>query len=66
MTMSANKADRQFIEVLKSGLNREIEDFYSMDSNDAIAKARNDAYEDIVASIDEYLVATKQPVAETC
>ena len=66
MTMSTTKADRQFIEVLKSGLNREIEDFYSMDSNDAIAKARNDAYEDIVASIDEYLVATKQPVAEIC
>lgn len=63
---SKTKADRQFIEVLKSGLNREIDDFYSMNSNDPIAKAKNEVYEDIVASIDEYLVATKQPATVTC
>ena len=64
MTKSTTKADRQFIEVLKSGLQRDVDDYYAGSQADSSGYSyydcgKNDMREDIIASIDEYLTDTK-------
>lgn len=64
MTKSTTKADRQFIEVLRSGLQRDIDDYYAGSQADPKGYSyydcgKNDMREDLVASIDEYLNETK-------
>lgn len=64
MTKSTTKADRQFIEVLRSGLQRDIDDYYAGSQADPRGYSyydcgKNDMREDLVASIDEYLTETK-------
>ena len=69
MTMSTTKADRQFIEVLRSGLQRDVEDYYAGSQADPKGYSyydcgKNDLREDIIASIDEYLNSTKNKMMD--
>lgn len=63
-TVSKTKADRQFIEVLKSGLTTELDELYAKDKT-AFDSGKIEAYEDIIASINEYLNDTKDVAVDT-
>lgn len=69
MTKSTTKADRQFIEILRSGLQRDAEDYYAGSQADPKGYSyydcgKNDLREDIIASIDEYLSSSKTESAQ--